>query len=197
MKICGVYEIVNLVNSKRYIGSSLDIGGRWKTHIRQLSKRKHHSILLQRAWDKYGPKSFNFRVVEDTSVEDRFAHEQVWLDTYPKDQLYNVSMDTQVVGGPRGPCTLERKAAIGGANRGRPTGKKGGHNTWSDKATASMVAKYPNKVVAEHSDGRVMEFTHPSQAAKHLGLARKVVSNILNGCAKRTRCGWVFRYEPK
>jgi len=64
MKQCGVYSITNLVNGKRYIGRSIDIQARWALHIWKLKKGIHNNMHLQNAWDKYGPDSFRFEIVE-------------------------------------------------------------------------------------------------------------------------------------
>jgi len=54
----GVYEILNTANGKRYIGSSANVFKRLKEHENALRRGAHHSILLQRAWDKYGAAVF-------------------------------------------------------------------------------------------------------------------------------------------
>lgn len=45
----GVYMIKNAINGKFYIGSSINIGIRWKEHIRRLESNCHHSSYLQNA----------------------------------------------------------------------------------------------------------------------------------------------------
>lgn len=62
--ICGIYEIVNKANGKKYIGQSIDIYGRFKSHKNHLCKGTSNSTLLQRAWNKYGEDCFEFRVLE-------------------------------------------------------------------------------------------------------------------------------------
>ena len=62
--ICGIYEIINVVNKKRYIGKSVDIDARWCHHIRSLNNNKHHNRHLQKAWNKYGEHNFQFSVIE-------------------------------------------------------------------------------------------------------------------------------------
>ena len=55
----GIYKITNLTTNKVYIGqTSINLIGRWKSHIIALNKKKHKNILLQRAWNKYGPEAF-------------------------------------------------------------------------------------------------------------------------------------------
>ncbi|MDD2470089.1 MAG: GIY-YIG nuclease family protein [Bacilli bacterium] len=93
-KIIGVYQIKNLVNGKMYIGSSIDINSRWKEHIRDLNNNKHHSLHLQRAWNKYGESSFEFNVLEECNEDTTLEREQYYLDkleSFKRDNGYNVS----------------------------------------------------------------------------------------------------------
>lgn len=50
--IAFVYEIRHVDSGKRYIGSTVRWPDRWKEHRAALRAGKHHSVLLQRAWDK-------------------------------------------------------------------------------------------------------------------------------------------------
>ena len=60
----GVYKILNTVNGKFYIGSSVDIEKRFKQHRTDLNKGIHNNTYLQNAWNKYGANNFEFIVVE-------------------------------------------------------------------------------------------------------------------------------------
>jgi len=80
--MCGIYMIKNKINGKFYIGSSVDIAYRWARHKRQLRNGNHHSIHLQRAWDKYGEENFEFKVIEECSEDITFKREQYYLDLY-------------------------------------------------------------------------------------------------------------------
>jgi group I intron endonuclease len=64
------------------VGSSIDIHGRWRTHKSYLLKGKHHSIYLQRSWNKYGQTSFLWVVLEQTAPirEIIVSREQFYLD---------------------------------------------------------------------------------------------------------------------
>jgi group I intron endonuclease len=79
----GVYEIRNLVNGKKYVGSaSTSFNGRWKNHQILLNRGEHHSIHLQNAWTKYGPQSFEFRILVRCDPDQCVKKEQVWIDFY-------------------------------------------------------------------------------------------------------------------
>lgn len=90
----GIYQIRNLVNQKKYLGSTVAEGGfyiRWSIHTSDLKLGKHHSIHLQRAWNKYGAEVFVFEIVEPLTrsvdmgdeewKEHYLSREQHYLDT--------------------------------------------------------------------------------------------------------------------
>jgi len=81
MRKTGVYEIVHVASGKRYVGSaSVSFASRLRCHRHDLKKQKHSSVLLQRAWNKYGPEAFEFRIVEVTAPEHAIAVEQTFID---------------------------------------------------------------------------------------------------------------------
>jgi group I intron endonuclease len=85
----GIYKIRNKINGKFYIGSSIDINHRWTMHINSLKRGDHHSIILQRAWNKYGLDNFIFEIIEETSDYSLIEREQYYLDHLKP--IYNIS----------------------------------------------------------------------------------------------------------
>lgn len=77
---CGIYEIVNRVNGKRYVGSSVDIRARWMTHLRELRKGTHHAQHLQRSFNKYGEDSFEMNTLLECDRDDLIDYEQIEMD---------------------------------------------------------------------------------------------------------------------
>lgn len=94
MNNSGIYQILNTVNNKRYIGSSVNIKKRWWEHRNQLRNNKHHSVTLQRAFNKYGEEAFKFEVLQLVDDPNHLlAYEQSFLDyfkSYKKELGYNV-----------------------------------------------------------------------------------------------------------
>lgn len=78
---CGIYEIVNTVNGKRYVGSSVDIDSRWQTHIRELRRGTHHAQHLQRSFNKHGEDAFVIRCITECEREELIPLEQAELDS--------------------------------------------------------------------------------------------------------------------
>lgn len=92
MSETGVYRIRCIVNNEFYVGStSMTFEARWRVHERQLNSECHHSILLQRAWKKYGADAFIFEVLLYCDPEDCLTFEQIALDCYQP--RYNISLD--------------------------------------------------------------------------------------------------------
>lgn len=77
----GVYKIVNTSNNKCYIGSTNDFNTRFNEHLSYLKRNKHHSIYLQRAYNKYGADKFKFEIIEECISEKCIEREQFYLDT--------------------------------------------------------------------------------------------------------------------
>ena len=59
----GIYKITCVENSKFYIGSSVNITERWRQHLSHLRSNNHHSLYLQRCYNKYGEGSIKFEVL--------------------------------------------------------------------------------------------------------------------------------------
>lgn|GEM_PF-1070752 len=76
----GIYQITNIKNGRRYVGSAVNISKRWREHLRQLEAGNHHSRFMQRCWDKHGGECFVFRVLICCSVESLLWYEQRALD---------------------------------------------------------------------------------------------------------------------
>lgn len=78
----GIYEIRNLVNGKRYIGSAVNFGNRWRVHAQSLARGDHHSKALQRAWSLYGPGAFHFNKLIACEKENLIMYEQICMDAH-------------------------------------------------------------------------------------------------------------------
>jgi len=77
----GIYQIKNLENNKVYVGSSKHLDKRKREHFSMLINNKHHSIKLQRAYNRATNKNiFSFRVLEKVAEDKLFEREQYYID---------------------------------------------------------------------------------------------------------------------
>lgn len=81
MNISGVYQIKNLMNGKVYVGSSINFKKRLIRHKSQLRNNKHDNKYLQRSYNKYGIKCFDFSLLESCEKINLIATEQKWIDS--------------------------------------------------------------------------------------------------------------------
>jgi group I intron endonuclease len=113
----GIYCLINMVNMKCYVGSSLDIKERVRHHFSYLLGVGHHSQILQRAFNKYGIESFQWGVLEYVDGPELIAREQYWID---KVGDYNIC---KFAGSPRGvkmklsDAEIERRRKAAGVMR--------------------------------------------------------------------------------
>ena len=121
-----LYQILNKVDGKFYLGTTCDIDRRWKEHKRSLSQGTHHSIYLQRAWNKYGQDSFQFKVIKKIIKQRRKEIEQYFLNKF---QCYNPSigynMNKKVDSRYGRPMSDEAKKKISLSKKGKPSARKG------------------------------------------------------------------------
>lgn len=102
LKISGIYCIINIKNSKKYIGSSKNIRQRLWSHRTELRHNKHENSHLQNAWNKYGEHNFDYYILEKCEESLLLEKEQLYIDTINPE--YNMNKETQ-----RPPCTKESR----------------------------------------------------------------------------------------
>jgi len=84
-----IYQILNKVNGKFYIGSTNNFKRRKSSHLWPLRNNKHKCPYLQHAWNKYGEENFEFLILEQVEkLEDLVTIEQYYFDTLKPE--YNI-----------------------------------------------------------------------------------------------------------
>lgn len=85
-KRAGIYMIQNLLNGHKYVGSTNNFKRGLTKHRSELRTNKHHSISLQRAYNKYGEDKFVVVILEVCQpIHDTLLFlEQKYLDLNPE-----------------------------------------------------------------------------------------------------------------
>ncbi len=117
---CCIYSIYSKSNKKTYIGSTNDYNKRKRRHISDLKLNRHHSILLQRHFNKYGIDDISFELLEYVKEEkDLITIEQKYIDKY--NPSFNI---LTVAGSPLGRiCSDETKEKLRKINLGKKLSK--------------------------------------------------------------------------
>jgi group I intron endonuclease len=120
-KTCGIYRVTNLINGKIYIGSAIEIEGRWAAHKSALNKGKHENEYLQNAWAKHSEVAFVFEIIEECAPEALYEREQFWLDNSDCHRGrggYNISPSAGTCRGVK--HTEETRKRMSAAKKGKP-----------------------------------------------------------------------------
>jgi group I intron endonuclease len=167
--LCGIYKIENLANGKVYIGSSARIGARWVMHRSQLRNKKHHSITLQRAWDKYGEAMFVFEIIEHVpEVADLFESESrhIRLNRSAEPNFgYNLCpVAGSTLGIKLGPHSADHRSKISAAQKGKIISEESRNKlsatlkgrtigpVWRENMRKAMLGKKMAPLSAEHKE---------------------------------------------
>jgi len=108
----GVYVIENLVNGKKYVGSAArSFRERWNGHKNDLKNKRHHSHILQRAFNKYGEENFKFDILGYYPPCFVLKAEQHFIDTLKPE--YNIcKVAGSLLGTKRSETTKQKMSSI-------------------------------------------------------------------------------------
>jgi group I intron endonuclease len=97
--ISGVYSVNNLVNGKRYIGSTNWFAHRKNHHFNYLKHNNHPNAHLQNAYNKYGKMFFEFKILLYCEIFELLRYEQEFINAlkpeYNKRPLANSNIGCQ------------------------------------------------------------------------------------------------------
>lgn len=164
-KISGIYIIVNVLNNKRYVGSSKDVYHRLHKHKSQLKNNIHSNPHLQNSWNK-NESSLRCYLIEECQTDILNEREQYWIDKISPE--YNI--DRIVF--PRVIHSEETKKKISALSK----------KMWKEgkfKNVQTPIKVY--KLVEEY----VGEFTSLKDASEELGIKYRSIQQSLSGNHKK------------
>jgi len=212
MKTSGIYKIVNKMDGKCYIGSSVDIlgsggtSGRFYAHQRMLKLRIHHCIHLQRAYDKYGKKNFEYTIIKKVKPSKLFEVEQKYLDKAKSnpEMYYNTSYDAGKI-----TMTEETRKKIGAKTKAWLS-NPAHHHMYGKKHKPSTIkkireARKHQPPMSEEGRRRIKEFhtgrKWPERAKEIVGIgnpnADKTIYTFINVNTKEKFSGYKYEFITK
>lgn len=88
-----VYCIENTIDNKKYIGQTVNPSVRKRQHFLALKKGKHPNPYMQNAYNKYGKKSFLFKVLIYCEPFELTKYEQTVVNSISSESLYNLCLE--------------------------------------------------------------------------------------------------------
>lgn len=208
-----IYFITNKESGKRYVGSTINYNSRISKHKSLLRKNKHHSFLLQRAWNKYGESSFTFEIIENIDNINKLKEKE---QEYLSSEIFEYNIEKFVNKGMLGKKhTTEAKIIIGLKNKDKYLGennpnygKKGTlHHNYGKKMPQNGKSgiNHPNygkisinrkEVVQLDINGIVINtFSSLKEASEQLNIHKTSISGCCNNNLKyKTVKGYIFKY---
>jgi len=176
MAISGVYQVVNIANDKRYIGSSVNLKNRWAHHKSRLNNGKHGNQHLQRAWNRYGEESFEFEVICYCSRNKTIEFEQFFLDTRHPEYNMAKCARASMLGAHH---TAETLRKISEAMKGQIPWSKGKHH--SEEALRKMSEAKKGHIVSMKTREKISEANKGKHSSPLSAETRRKMSEAHKG----------------
>lgn len=194
----GIYQIRNIRNNKIYIGSAKNLKKRWWTHRHLLRNNKHHSVILQRAWNNYKEDSFVFEILEYIeNIKDLISTEQSWFDKL-NPQYNSCPKAGSSLGWKHSEKTKQKLKEINSGDN-NPMRIKSQSNPKPIKTTSNRI--YPGHttqkrpIIRISETGEIKEFNSITEASKELNLKCPTsIQRALVGISKSSR-GFIWKYK--
>lgn len=198
-----IYEIVNDVNQKRYIGKTeFDINKRFKEHCRDAFRERNEKRPLYRAMRKYGIEHFSVRLIEKTDVpEEREAYWIEQKDTYHNG--YNATrggdgkkyLDYDLIISTYKETQNIKKVAEKLNCDEHTVGQILKNNNISIKSQKEInLEKYGKKIGQFSLDDKLLNiFSSVNEASRSIGKPHNHISQCING-KRKTAYGYIWQY---
>jgi len=211
----GVYQILNKINGKSYVGSANNLKTRKLNHLSYLRRNIHTNEHLQKSWNKYGESSFEFKVLAKCPKEYCLMLEQWFIDNIKN--LYNIQKKSNSSFGRicktetikklsesrknrRHLETTKEKIRISLIGNQRTKGQKQTEKTITSRINSNGYKNYINKkkkkiLQMDLDDNLIKVFDSVGDCSKELKINRGDLSKLCNGIKGcKTYKGFKFKY---
>lgn len=180
----GIYQIKNLVNKKKYIGSTKNFNSRKHQHLYHLRRSNHSNKHLQNAWNIYGENVFVFEILEECDVSLIIKKEQYYIDLLKPE--YNIRKIAA--------SNLGFKHSTNTKNKIKETSKQ----MWKKEGQKeNFIQKLSKPIICYTKDGHFYkEFLSAKEASIELNIESSHITKICKLKAN-IRNGFIFRYKTE
>jgi group I intron endonuclease len=89
----GIYMFKNLINGKRYVGSSENLARRFREYFNTNYLLRNTCMYIYRALLKHGYTNFSLTILEYCEPYKCLEREKYYLDLFKEKKKYNISLD--------------------------------------------------------------------------------------------------------
>jgi group I intron endonuclease len=160
----GIYKIQSISHPDRiYIGSTFNIEDRWRKHLYDLRRNKHHSPKLQQHYNKHGEADLQFIIIEPCLPEFLIVREDTYLKPLP---YFNICPKA-------GSC-------LGIKRTKEQNDKRKGQNTWMLGSKQSEETKNKKRIAAKNVPAEVWKrIADKRRGRKHSEETKAKISKAL------------------
>ena len=209
LKKTGIYRIINTSNNYIYIGSAsgkFGIHQRFQDHKKNLRKKSHHNIYLQRSWDKHGEDMFRFEIVEFCHKSECIEREQFFIDTLsPEYNICKVAgntlglncedfMSPQAIKNKRAKQSLNISKALIGKKKSEAHAIKCGAKFFNVYEAICIITRKRGQSAMYIKGKYVKRWLKREECAKELNISSKLIRRCLQGKRQQTH-NYIFEYE--
>lgn len=179
----GIYEIINIITNKSYIGSAKNIENRWKRHLKDLKNNKHHNIYLQRSFNKWGESYFKLKILELCNENELLIKENNYLKL---DNLYNISKEAKggdnLTNNPNKEIIIEKIKKTINENIENMTiqerKEKYGHLGEKNGMWKKQHSIETKEIISKKNKGKFIGENNPFYGKKHTEKTKKIISEF-------------------
>lgn len=211
---CGIYRITNLTSSKLYIGSSNNLGSRFRAYFNP-NRLKRSNMYIYNAMLKHGYSNFSLDILEYCEPDALIKREQYYIDTLEPE--YNI---LKIAGSSTGfKHSFKTRVLMSLNNRGENHPLYGKKPSWETRIKIGKANRFnsaidiiPNlnandaklnsirlsncrkiKIKAFKSNNLIKEFSSIKSVALYLNVSTATVRNILKN--KILHVGFTYKFE--
>ena len=185
MKIVGIYKITNLIDGKVYIGQTVNYNKRKKRHLSSLKNGNHHNEHLQRAFDKYGEKSFKIELIEKCDAKELDKKEKRYIkefDACNHDKGYNMMFGGQQFRN----FTKEVRLKMSKASKGRKFTSEHKRRIGMAHRGRKLSQEHIDKMIATKKRLKVHRGEKNPNALISDAVAERIIIELLKGLAVKS-----------
>jgi group I intron endonuclease len=205
--IPGIYSILCIPNNKQLIGETQNVKKRLSQHKNRLINNTHENPYFQKAFNKYGLKNFEFKLLEYCQLEDCKIREHYYCNlynTHNSKKGYNIRPTGLDLKGKMLKETIEKiknslKNSEKFKNRDSGKGMRGKSHTEETKLKMSNSAK--GKILSQETKNKLSislkNRVIKEETLKKIVITRKANNTIWHSEATKEKMSKSSKGKPK